>query len=243
MTGDHGADHTKTSRLSAFSFSRLPSLWNNCKRVDTFTNLKKMTDILNGHNLMLDGIKKTLGKELMNRISSSKILVVGAGGIGCELLKNLALSGFNNVEVIDLDTIDVSNLNRQFLFRREHVGMPKCEVACLAATKMFPAENPESPPKYLAHHGNVFDNSRFNVQFFKSFHLVLNALDNIEARRRVNRLCLAANIPLIEAGTVSVYLNSITLIAVVRQLLKLIYFLSLFCCSFVDWISWSGDCH
>ena len=56
---------------------------------------------------------------------NSKILVVGSGGIGCELVKCLSISGFKFVSIIDLDTIDISNLNRQFLFRREHVNQPK----------------------------------------------------------------------------------------------------------------------
>ena len=64
----------------------------------------------------------------MDKFKDSKLLVVGAGGIGCELLKNLVLTGFNEIEVIDLDTIELSNLNRQFLFQKCHVGKPKAIV-------------------------------------------------------------------------------------------------------------------
>jgi ubiquitin-like 1-activating enzyme E1 B len=157
----------------------------------------------------LSGIEATLGKSLVEKIQSSKILLVGSGGIGCELLKDLALSGFRHIAVIDLDTIDVSNLNRQFLFRSHHVGQPKCKVACQVSQNMVPLE--KETAEYLPHHGNVCDNTQFNVQYVSQFNLVLNALDNVTARRRVNRLCLAAEVPLIEAGTTG-YLGQVKVI-------------------------------
>ena len=130
--------------------------------------------------------------------------MVGAGGIGCELLKTLVLSGFENIVMIDLDTIDVSNLNRQFLFRRKHVGQSKALVARESALKFRPGVS----LAIEAHHGNVKD-EKFDIGFVKGFDVVLNGLDNLEARKHVNRLCLAAEIPLVESGTTG-YLGQVT---------------------------------
>lgn len=146
----------------------------------------------------------SLRKELADCLSTCKVLVVGAGGIGCELLKNLVLTGFRNIDVIDLDTIDVSNLNRQFLFQKKHVGKSKAEVAKDSALQFCPSAN------IVAYHDSIM-NPDYNVEFFRKFVLVMNALDNRAARNHVNRMCLAADIPLIESGTAG-YLGQVSVI-------------------------------
>eukprot|EP01094_Clydonella_sp_ATCC50884_P011956 TRINITY_DN2180_c0_g1_i3.p1 TRINITY_DN2180_c0_g1~~TRINITY_DN2180_c0_g1_i3.p1 ORF type:complete len:684 (+),score=206.25 TRINITY_DN2180_c0_g1_i3:131-2182(+) len=137
---------------------------------------------------------RVVGGAALQQLHAAKVLVVGAGGIGCELLKNLVMTGFHNIEVIDLDTIDLSNLNRQFLFRREHIDKSKAEVA----RETVASFNPHA--KIVAHHGNIKE-ERFGVEYFKGFVLVFMALDNLEARKHVNRLCLAADVPAVESGT------------------------------------------
>lgn len=139
----------------------------------------------------LDGVFPT---TLQDKVKKSKLLVVGAGGIGCEILKNLVLSGFPEIEIIDLDTIDLSNLNRQFLFHREHVGKSKSQVARESALQF----NPDV--KIKAYHDSIMATD-YGVNFFKKFDVVLNALDNRAARNHVNRMCLNAKVPLIESGT------------------------------------------
>ncbi|TDZ67313.1 Ubiquitin-activating enzyme E1-like [Colletotrichum trifolii] len=138
--------------------------------------------------------QQSLGGSLNANVKKARVLMVGAGGIGCELLKNLVLTGYGEIHIVDLDTIDLSNLNRQFLFRHEHIKKSKALVAKEAAQPFNPKV------EIVAHHANIKD-SQFNVRWFRDFDIVFNALDNLEARRHVNRMCLAADIPLIESGT------------------------------------------
>ncbi|PIL27288.1 hypothetical protein GSI_10435 [Ganoderma sinense ZZ0214-1] len=188
-----------------------------------------------------------LGQELFGRLPQTKVLLVGAGGIGCELLKNIVLTGFGDITLLDLDTIDLSNLNRQFLFRKKDIKQSKALVAAKTAS----AFNPNV--KITPIHANIKE-SQFDVAWFRGFDLVLNALDNLDyhgdvdsivavpawltdaswkgggltrrsffsdffapmftrrkqsvtwssrpdARRHVNKMCMAANVPLVESGT------------------------------------------
>ncbi|KDN36172.1 hypothetical protein K437DRAFT_260209, partial [Tilletiaria anomala UBC 951] len=139
-------------------------------------------------------IAALLGKDTADKIAKARVLVIGAGGIGCELLKNLAMVGFGDIEIIDLDTIDLSNLNRQFLFQKQHIHKPKSLIARETALSFNPHVN------ITAHHDNI-KAPKYGLRWFAGFDIVLNALDNLDARRWVNRMCVAANVPLVESGT------------------------------------------
>ncbi|XP_006812144.1 SUMO-activating enzyme subunit 2-A-like, partial [Saccoglossus kowalevskii] len=120
---------------------------------------------------MAAAVSGVLSKDLGERVSCGKILVVGAGGIGCELIKNLVLTGFQSIHVIDLDTIDVSNLNRQFLFQKKHVGKSKAQVAKDSALRFNPDVD------IIAYHDSIMK-PEYGMNFFKQFTIVMNALDN-----------------------------------------------------------------
>ncbi|CDK24252.1 unnamed protein product [Kuraishia capsulata CBS 1993] len=140
-------------------------------------------------------LRRILGNEALEKVKKSRVLLVGAGGIGCELLKDLILMNYGEIHVADLDTIDLSNLNRQFLFRQKDIKKPKS----LTAVKAVESFNHAS--KLVAYHGNITDANTYPLDWFCQFDTIFNALDNLEARVYVNRMALFGNIPLMESGT------------------------------------------
>ncbi|EFR03165.1 NEDD8-activating enzyme E1 catalytic subunit [Nannizzia gypsea CBS 118893] len=138
------------------------------------------------------------GPETIAGLESSKIL--GAGGLGCEILKNLALSGFKDIHVIDMDTIDISNLNRQFLFRQADVGKPKAEVAAAFVEKRVKGV------KITPFVGKIQDKDE---EYYMQFKIIVCGLDSIEARRWINSMAVGmvdpenpeSLKPLIDGGT------------------------------------------
>jgi adenylyltransferase/sulfurtransferase len=126
------------------------------------------------------------------KLAAAKVLVVGAGALGNEVLKNLALLGVGTTYVIDRDEVEPSNLSRSVLFRAEDGGRPKAEVAAQRAREI----NPEVTIHALR--GDVVTD--LGLGLFADVDVVIGCLDNREARLWVNRQCWKVTTPWVDAG-------------------------------------------
>lgn len=174
-----------------------------------------------------DGQIAVFGRAFQRKIENQRQFLVGAGAIGCEMLKNWSMMGLGTGEkgkiyVTDLDTIEKSNLNRQFLFRGKDVGSFKSEAGRRAVTEMNEALEGKVEVFKLAVGGET-EGSSFHVRFrstltslwtgvfgdafFDGIDVVTNALDNVAARQYMDQRCVYYEKPLLESGTLGTKAN------------------------------------
>jgi ubiquitin-activating enzyme E1 len=149
-----------------------------------------------------DGQIAIFGKGFQEKLGNLKYFLVGAGAIGCEVLKCWAMMGVSagpegHIDVTDMDQIEISNLNRQFLYRPWDVSKFKSEVAATAAKKM----NKDMKVNFLTNKVGPETENTFNDNFWNRFSGVCNALDNVQARLYVDSRCVFFNKSLLESGT------------------------------------------
>lgn len=128
------------------------------------------------------------------KLENASVMVVGAGAIGNETLKNLALLGIGNIYIVDFDTISTSNLSRTVLFRKADRGKNKAEIAAYRTQELSLLDD----VKVHWFHGDaVWD---LGTGLFRAMDVVLGCLDNVETRFALNRQCWLAGTPWIDSG-------------------------------------------
>lgn len=127
-----------------------------------------------------------------DKVAAAKVLVVGAGALGNEVLKNLALMGVGNIFIVDFDKVEAANLSRSILFREEDSGREKAEVAAARVKAL----NPDVHVQYL--HGDV--TTQLGLGVIRRMDAIIGCLDNREARLAVNRYSYWLNKPWVDGA-------------------------------------------
>lgn len=149
------------------------------------------------------------GDDIINKLKNLNIFIIGAGALGCEIMKILALMGAStnknsNIIITDNDSIELSNLNRQFFFKKKHIGKNKASICCEEVKKINKDLNCIALDKFVNHNSEDF----FIDEFWSNLDIVILAVDNTTARRLIDKKCTAYNIKLIEIGTQGVNASS-----------------------------------
>jgi molybdopterin/thiamine biosynthesis adenylyltransferase len=126
------------------------------------------------------------------KLAAARVMVVGAGALGNEVLKNLALVGIGRIFVVDFDRVELSNLSRSVLYRAEDRGRLKAEVAAERVRELNPDVD------IVACTANVV--TGLGLGLFRRMDLVIGCLDNLEARWAVNRACWRFGVPWVDGG-------------------------------------------
>ncbi|XP_043697731.1 ubiquitin-activating enzyme E1 1-like isoform X2 [Telopea speciosissima] len=160
-------------------------------------------------NSRYDAQISVFGCKLQKKLEEAKVFIVGSGALGCEFLKNLALMGVccsekGKLTITDDDVIEKSNLTRQFLFRDWNIGQAKSTVAASAAASL----NPRFHVEALQNRASPETENVFNDAFWENLGVVINALDNVNARLYIDQRCLYFQKSLLESGTLGAKCNT-----------------------------------
>jgi adenylyltransferase/sulfurtransferase len=131
------------------------------------------------------------------KVENAHVMVIGAGALGNEVIKNLALMGVGNILIVDFDTIELANLSRSVLFRESDSGRNKSEVAAARAKEL----NPNINVQYL--HGDI--SNQVGLGIFRRMDVIIGCLDNREARLAVNRFAYWVGKPWVDGAIQELY--------------------------------------
>lgn len=136
-------------------------------------------------HLLLDKV----GEEGQNKLKASKVLVIGAGGLGCPILQYLTAGGVGTIGIIDFDKVDETNLQRQVLFTTKDIGKNKAEVAANRLKELNEYVQFDVYPERLT--------NKNALELFKQYDIVVDGTDNFSTRYLVNDACIKTNRPLV----------------------------------------------
>ena len=149
------------------------------------------------------------GEEFQKKLENLNIFLIGAGALGCEYLKNFAMMGISTdkglITVTDNDRIEISNLNRQFLFSEKDKSKFKSETACESVKRMNEKLKCK-PYTFLVDENSEFQ--PFNESFWSKQHFIFSAVDSVKAREYIDSQCLLFKKKLIDSGTMGLKAKS-----------------------------------
>lgn len=138
-----------------------------------------MSESRYNRNILIEGF----GEEGQQKLQNSKVLVIGAGGLGSPVLYYLAAAGIGTLGIIDSDVVDISNLQRQILHRSDEIGIPKI----ISAKEKLEALNPDV---HIIPYQERFtqDNA---AELVRQYDFIVDCCDNYETKFRINDICVA----------------------------------------------------
>jgi adenylyltransferase/sulfurtransferase len=149
----------------------------------TRTRNTQMTTKRYNRQIQLPGF----GKEAQRKLADIKVLIIGAGGLGCPVITYLASSGVGNLAILDFDTVDETNLARQPIYTSQDIGKPKAELAAAHVKHINEEINIEAIPYKLS--------SKNALETLKPFDLIIDCTDNFSARYLINDACVQLDTP------------------------------------------------